>query len=143
MELTTFSMVLRFTLQLEDQVAGFYRLVSTSGKFPQATQLFAKLAADSDKRKRELERTARESVDHSLLEPISGLFEEAYIENISFSDTTNFSEVLAASMRIEQRMHKFYSEAGEKIKFLSNVSRLYIRYAQDSTKSLASLQGYV
>jgi hypothetical protein len=33
---------------------------------------------NSDKRKKELERTAREIVDHSLLEPVSRIFEETY-----------------------------------------------------------------
>ena len=71
MELTTFTMVLRFTLQLEDQTAQFYRGLATNNTFAQAKALFTKFAENSDKRKKELERTARESVDHSLLEPVS------------------------------------------------------------------------
>ena len=140
MELTTFSMVLRFTLQLEDQTAQFYRKLAAESKSTQATELFARFAENSDKRKKELERTARESVDHSLLEPVSGIFEETYSGYPPDSSGTAFPDIVTSAKKLEEGMQKFYTEAGDKIKFVSNVGRLYRRYAQDRTKALAALQ---
>jgi len=138
-ELTTFSMVLRFTLQLEDRTAQFYRNLATDSKLTQAKELFAKFVENSDKRKKELERTARESVDHSLLEPVSGIFEETY-GYIPDSSGTAVADAVTSAKKLEEGMQKFYIEAGDKIKFVSNVSRLYRRYAQDRAKALVALQ---
>jgi len=138
-ELTTFSMVLRFTLQLEDRTAQFYRNLATDSKLTQAKELFAKFVENSDKRKKELERTARESVDHSLLEPVSGIFEETY-GYIPDSSGTAVADAVTSAKKLEEEMQKFYTEAGDKIKFVSNVSRLYRRYAQDRAKALVALQ---
>jgi len=141
LELKTFSAVLRFTLQLEDQTAQFYRDASASDKCAQARQIFLELAESSRKRKQTLEKAARESVDHSLLEPISGLLEEDHAGTTAFSGTMSFVDALVAARQLEQRMQKFYSEAGEKIRFIPAVSRLYRRYAQDRAKALTLLQG--
>jgi NADH:ubiquinone oxidoreductase subunit E len=138
-ELTTFSMVLRFTLQLEDRTAQFYRNLAAESKLTQAKELFARFVENSDKRKKELERTARESVDHSLLEPVSGIFEETY-GYIPDSSGTAVADAVTSAKKLEEEMQKFYIEAGDKIKFVSNVSRLYRRYAQDRAKALVALQ---
>ena len=139
MELTTFSMVLRFTLQLEDRTAQFYRNLAADSKLTQAKELFARFVENSGKRKKELERTARESVDHSLLEPVSGIFEETY-GYIPDSSGTAVADAVTSAKKLEEGMQKFYTEAGDKIKFVSNVSRLYRRYAQDRAKALVALQ---
>lgn len=140
MELTTFSMVLRFTLQLEDRTAQFYRNLAADSKLTQAKELFARFVENSDKRKKELERTARESVDHSLLEPVSGIFEETYSGYTPVSSGTAVADAVTSAKKLEEGMQKFYIEAGDKIKFVSNVSRLYRRYAQDRAKALVALQ---
>lgn len=142
MELTTFSMVLRYTLQLEAQTAQFYRNLAASNQLAQAKELFTKFADNSDRRRKDLERTARESVDHSLLEPVSGIFEETYSLNTTLPNGAAKTDAISAAKTLEVRMQKFYVEAGDKIKFISNVSRLYKRYAQDRAKALASLQDF-
>ncbi len=139
LELKTFSAVLKFTLQLEGQTGRFYEDASSSEKCLQAKQLLIGFAENSRKRRQALEKAARESVDHSLLEPISGLLEESYLVNVNFSESMDFAEVLATARQVEEQMQKFYSEAGEKISFIPAVSRIYKRYAQDRAKALASL----
>jgi rubrerythrin len=142
MELTTFSMVLRYTLQLEDQTGQFYRALAANSNLMQAKDLFTKFADNSDRRKKDLERTARESVDHSLLEPVSGLFEETCTINTAIPNDASITDAISTARALEDKMQKFYTEAGDKINFISNVSRLYKRYAQDRTKALASLQDF-
>jgi hypothetical protein len=142
MELTTFSMVLRYTLQLEDQTTQFYRALAANNNFKQAKELFTKFADSSERRRKDLERTARESVDHSLLEPVSGIFEETYTINTIIPNEANTTDAISIAKALEDKMQKFYTEAGDKVKFISNVSRLYKRYAQDRTKALASLQDF-
>lgn len=139
LELSTFSMVVRFTLQLEDQTRKFYEDASKSVKFPQTKELFTKFCDNSRRRWQELERTARENVDHSLLEPISGLSQEAYVGTSEFSDSMSFSDALNTARGLEERMQRFYVEAGEKINFIPSVSRLYKRYAQDRAKAMNAL----
>jgi rubrerythrin len=135
-------MVLRYTLQLEDQAGQFYRALASNNKLTQAKELFTKLANDSDRRKKDLERTARESVDHSLLEPVSGLYEETYKLNTTIPDGANTVDAISAAKAVQQKMQEFYTNAGDKIKFISNVSRLYKRYSQDSEKTLALLRDF-
>jgi len=142
LQLTTFRMVLRYTLQLEDQTGQFYRALAANNNFAQAKELFTKFADNSDRRRKDLERTARESVDHSLLEPVSGIFEETYTLNTTIPNGSNTSDVISIAKTLEERMAKFYTDAGDKIKFISNVSRLYRRYAQDRAKALTSLQDF-
>jgi rubrerythrin len=133
-------MIVRFTLQLEDRTSQFYRKLAAESEHAPAKELFARFAENSDKRKKELERTARESVDHSLLEPVSGLFEETYSYYTPDSSGMALAEAVTSARKLEEGMQKFYTEAGDKIKFVSNVSRLYRRYAQDRTKALTALQ---
>ncbi len=140
MELTTFSMVVRLTLQLEEKTAQFYRGLAARNNLAQAQELFTKFADNSDRRRKDLERTARESVDHSLLEPVSGIFEETYAADSSIPETATLKEALMGAVALEERMCRFYVEAGDKIKFISAVSRLYKRCAQDRAKALTSLK---
>ena len=141
MELKTFSAVLKFTLQLEDHTAQFYQSAASSDRYAQAKQIFLTFSENSKKRKQTLGKTARESVDHSLLEPISGLFEEHYAGSPVLSETMSYADVLVAAKRLEENARKFYSDAGEKIGFIATVSRLYKRYMQERSKALATLQG--
>jgi hypothetical protein len=140
-ELKTFSAVLKFTLQLEDHTAQFYQEAASSDKYPKAKQTFLTFSENSKKRKRTLEKTARESVDHSLLEPISGLLEEHYAESPRLSESMSYADVLVAAKQLEQIMQKFYGDAGEKVGFIATMSRLYKRYALERSKALATLQG--
>jgi len=141
LELGTFGAVLKFTLQLEDRTAQFYQKAASSDAYPQAKQTFLTFSESSKKRKQILEKTARESVDHSLLEPISGLFEEQYAGSPVLSETMSYADVLVAAKRLEEIARKFYGDAGEKIGFIATVSRLYKRYMQERSKALATLQG--
>jgi hypothetical protein len=140
-ELKTFSAVLKFTLQLEDHTTQFYQEAASSDKYPKAKQTFLTFSENSKKRKQTLEKTARESVDHSLLEPISGLLEEHYAGSPMLSESMSYADVLVAAKQLEQIMQKFYGDAGEKVSFIATVSRLYKRYALERSKALATLQG--
>jgi hypothetical protein len=140
LELKTFSGVLKFTLQLEDQTAQFYQDAASSDKFSHGKQIFLTLAENSKKRKQVLEKTARESVDHSLLEPISGLFQDHYAGSSVLSEAMSYANVLTSAKNLEERVRKFYIDAGERIGFIPTVSRLYKRYAQERSKALMALQ---
>jgi rubrerythrin len=114
MELTTFTSVLRFTLQLEDQRTQFYRDLAGRDNLANAKELFIRFAEDSARRRRDLERTARESIDHSLLEPVSGIFEETYSWETSLAEKADLKDAVSASIALEERMSRFYSEAGRR-----------------------------
>jgi hypothetical protein len=133
-------MVVKFTLQLEDRTSRFYEDVARSGKLILARELFVKLAESSKKRRRELEKAARESVDHSLLEPISGFTDEAYPVGIVFSLEMGDHDILGAARQLEEGAQKFYIDATNKIKFIAGVSRLFERYAQSRAKALDDLR---
>jgi len=141
LELKTFSAVLKFTLQLEDHTAQFYQNAASREKYSQAKEIFLGLSENSKKRKQTLEKTARESVDHSLLEPISGLFEEQYAGGPVLSESMSYTDVLAAAKQLEEIAQRFYTDGGEKISFIPTVSRLYKRYSQERLKALTTLQG--
>jgi len=119
----------------------FYQHAASDEKYAQAKQAFLTFAESSRKRKRTIEKTARESVDHSLLEPISELSEEQYAGSPTLSGAMSYADLLAAAKQLEERMQKFYTDAGERISFIPAVSSLYKRYAQEKSKALVSLQG--
>jgi rubrerythrin len=141
LELKTFSAVLKFTLQLEDHATQFYHSAASGDKYPRAKQMFLTFSENSKKRKQTLEKTARESVDHSLLEPISSLFEEHYAGSPALSESMSYTDALAAARQLEEIAQRFYTDAGEKIGFIPTVSRLYKRYSQERAKALTTLQG--
>jgi len=141
LELKTFSSVLKFTLHLEASIATFYHDASSNERSAQAKETFLTFSESSKKRKQILEKTARESVDHSLLEPISGLFEEQHAGSPVLSESMSYGDVLVAAKQLEEIMQKLYADAGERISFIPTVSRLYKRYALERSKALAALQG--
>jgi malonate-semialdehyde dehydrogenase (acetylating)/methylmalonate-semialdehyde dehydrogenase len=97
-------------------------------------------------------RRAIECVEHAAgiptlmmgynLETIaSGMDEECILQPLGVfcclpPSNMTYADVLAAAKMLEERMEKFYSEAGQKISFIPVVSRVYKRNARDKARAL-------
>jgi hypothetical protein len=94
--LNTFGAILTFAIEMEGQMAGYYRGIGSSR------------AADADKRRSNLERVRRENVTEIKLEPIEGLDEADYALNLA--DTS-----AAGQQAIEATAARFYADTAPKL----------------------------
>jgi hypothetical protein len=94
--LNTFGAILTFAIELEGQIAEYYRAMGSPR------------AADADKRRSNLERVRRENVTEIKLEPIEGLDEGDY--------TLNLADVSAAGQQaVEATAARFYADTAPKL----------------------------
>lgn len=122
----------------------YYSVLSRGGvqrQVPKGQADFSHILREQQETETDAGEDGQESVDHSLLEPISGLLEEHYAGSPMLSESMSYADVLVAAKQLEQIMQKFYGDAGEKVSFIATVSRLYKRYALERSKALATLQG--
>ncbi|MFN8377897.1 MAG: hypothetical protein U0452_04425 [Anaerolineae bacterium] len=94
--LNTFGAILTFAIELEGQIADYYREIGSPR------------AADVDKRRSNLERVRRENVTEIKLEPIEGLDEADYALNLA--DTS-----AAGQQAIEATAARFYADTAPKL----------------------------
>lgn len=97
MSLNTFGAILTYAIELETQLADYYKAAGVAAR-----------AADADKRRVKLERVRRESVLEITLEAIDGL--EAADYALNTADTS-----AAGQQAAEQTASRFYAEVGPKI----------------------------
>jgi len=133
MELGTFGAIMRFAIELEQQAAAFYE----SGARGDTESVFRRLARQSRKRARRLERARRESISEMILESIVGLEAENYI--VDADPELDRDARLAQGIALEQVQARYYNEAGEKIPILG-VARLFRRMAEENEKRRKSLE---
>ncbi len=96
-QLNSFGSILTFAIDLETRIRDYYSAAADSAR-----------AADSDKRRINLERVRRENVTEIKLEPIEGLGEAAYTLNLA--DTS-----AAAQKAVEAAAAQFYADVAPKI----------------------------
>ena len=94
--LNTFGAILTFAIELEGQIAGYYRAIGSPR------------AADADTRPINLERVPRENVTEIKLEPIEGLDEADYALNLA--DTS-----VAGQRAVEAAAARFYADTAPKL----------------------------
>lgn len=96
-QLNTFGAILSFAIELEGQIAAYYRSMGDAAR-----------AAEAEKRRSNLERVRREHVTEIKLEPIEGLNETNYALNVS--DTSP-----AGQKALEATAARFYEDVAPKI----------------------------
>ncbi|MGY5856372.1 MAG: hypothetical protein RTS72_07205 [Candidatus Thorarchaeota archaeon] len=122
MDLGTFGAIMKFALEVENEVASFYESAKEKITDQELLDLFDSLANRGRKRIKTIERVRRENVTEMILEQISGLDSDTYKPETSPPDTPDDDALRGTAIEIEKKLQAFYSQAGAKIDFLSEVA---------------------
>ncbi len=122
MDLGTFGAIMKFALDVEGEVAKFYESAKEMVKDQELVDLFDSLANRGQKRVKTIERVRRENVTEMILEQISGLDSDTYKPETSPPDTLDDDALRGTAIEIEKKLQAFYTQAGVKIDFLSEVA---------------------
>jgi rubrerythrin len=123
MPLINFGSILNFAEELESQDQAFYEALIGNPAFAVHKELFAAFAGDARKNVKTVQRIRRENVTEMILEPIKDFTRAPFCEACDGAADMNLAEAIATASRLEQRAERYYMEAAEKIKALSEVSR--------------------
>jgi rubrerythrin len=122
MELGTFGAIMKFALEIENDVTSFYESAIGKAKDQELVDLFDSLTKRGQKRTKTIERVRRENVTEMILEQISGLDSDTYKPITSLSENPDDKAIRATAVEIEKNLQAFYSQASAKLDFLSEVA---------------------
>ena len=123
MPLINFGSILNFAEQLETQDGDFYTAAAANRFCAGFRELFDQFAKDAAKNVKNIQRTRRENVTEMILEQIRDFTRDAFIESSQGADTMDAAQVLETALRLEERAQRYYREAAQKLKALSEVAR--------------------
>jgi hypothetical protein len=122
MDLGTFGAIMKFALDVENEVAKFYEIAKGIIKDQEIAGLFEKLAIRGQKRVKTVERIRRENVTEMILEPITGLDSDTYKPMTAIPENPDDESLKTIARDIEKNLHAFYDQASGKLDFLSEVA---------------------
>ncbi len=123
MPLQNFGSILNFAEELESQDHQFYEAAAGNPACAAHQALLAQLAAEAAKNAKTVQRIRRENVTEMILEPVRDFARAAFCEACEGAAAGGAAEVLATAKRLEARAERYYAEAADKIKALTEVSR--------------------
>ena len=122
MELGTFGAIMKFALEVENDVTSFYESAKGLAKNKELAGLFDDLASRGQKRAKTIERVRRENITEMILEPITGLDSDTYTPVITIPEGADDKALQKIAVEIEKNLNAFYNQAAVKIDFLSEVA---------------------
>jgi len=140
MPLINFGSILNFAEQIETQDRDFYTAAAANDACVHLRDLFEQFAADAAKNIKNVQRTRRENVTEMILEQIRGFTRDGFIESSQGAATMDASQALETARRLEERAQRYYAEAAEKLKALSEVARALKLVGKKHRAHLAKLQ---
>lgn len=136
-ELNTFGAIIRFALELETTISGFYKQIEDA----QTSELFRTLGNLHKRRIATLEEILREKLNEVILEPISGLNVHKYsIEMIELSVMDN-SRINELAISVEKKSENFYLDSAKLAKsFSAEVTRIFERFGRENKVNVGKLE---
>ena len=139
-ELNTFGAIIRFAIELETTITGFYKQIEDV----QTTELFRTLGNLHKRRIAILEEILREKLNELILEPISGLNIDKYsIEMVELSvmDNSQISQIKEFAISIEKKSENFYLDSAKLAKsFSAEVTRIFERFGRENKLNVEKLK---
>lgn len=134
MSLKNFGGVLDFAIELESSDASFLQEAISNVKSIDNIDLLQRFIQENKKNIKLLTRARQENVTEMILESISGLDAEQY--QISKVDPKNLEEtgLIDRIKKLEERAERFYQEAAEKIKPVSDAAGTFEKLAKKRRK---------
>jgi rubrerythrin len=135
MELGTFGAVLKYAMELEQEVHKFYETASEVAKDKDLTNQFRQLSKRGKKRLTTLDRVRRENVTEMILEPIVGLDSDDF----KIESDIEEAKLVETALSVEKTLHRFYSNAATKLEFLIEASYAFEELAEDNELAVEAL----
>jgi hypothetical protein len=129
-EITTFSSLIRFALELERAAINLYE--GSTPKYPSIAAL-PLLSDVHQKRSQLLEQTRRQKLNEMILEPIHELNRDDYVVEIEQAESAPINELLKMAVNLEEKSAKFYSDSAKVAKsLLAESSRIFQKLAKEN-----------
>ncbi len=133
-ELTTFGMVIKFSLELEQRCIELYE------RFMLLDDSHDSSLKDHQRRVRILEDVRREKLNEIMLEPIAGLTTADYNLSIDLADDADAEKLRQELIRLEEQSGVFYRDISQKVKsFSREITRIVERMAKENHKLLGRI----
>ncbi|MGD9395430.1 MAG: hypothetical protein PVJ05_03285 [Candidatus Thorarchaeota archaeon] len=139
MELGTFGAIMKFALETEKEVTGFYESAKVLAKSEDLTSQFSNLAIRGQKRAKTIERIRRENVTEMILEPITGLDSDTFTPVTTIPESPDDKALQGIAVEIENNLNAFYSQTAVKVEFLSEVAYAFELLAEANEEASQSL----
>ncbi len=123
MPLINFGSILNFAEQIETEDRNFYTAAAANDACADYHDLFGQFAKDAAKNIQNIQRTRRENVTEMILEQIRGFTRDSFIVSSEGADRMDAAQALETARSLEERALRYYTEAAEKLKALSEVAR--------------------
>ena len=138
LDLGTFGAIIKFALEIENEVRELYHGLSEQSKDAELKQLFKDLETRGQKRIQTLERVRRENVTEMILEPIEGLDSDSFRIHTAIlaKDETTLKNHVAT---IESALQSFYTTAARKIDFLPEAEYAFELLAEKNEETIKRL----
>jgi rubrerythrin len=129
-EITTFSSLIRFALELESAAISLYE--GSTKTFPDIAAL-PLLAEVHQKRYQLLENTRRQKLNEMILEPIHELNRDDYRIEIRDGAGAPLNELFKMAITLEEQSARFYSDSAKVAKsLLAEASRIFQKLAKEN-----------
>ena len=137
MDLGTFGAIMKFALEIENNVIDFYEKASGKVTDPNLKELLGNLVSRGQKRVQTLERVRRENVTEMILEPIEGLDSDSFEIKTDLPQDTDSTK--KAGIEIEKILLEFYNAAAAKIDFLPEAAYAFELLAEKNEATIKQL----
>jgi rubrerythrin len=136
MELGTFGAILKFALDIENQVSTFYKSAAALPVNRNLGTIFLELSSRGEKRLKTLERIRRENVTEMILESIVGLNSDDYMITTKIPESADDNVLKQLAISIETTLQDFYNTAATKIDFLSEAAYAFELLAEKNAETM-------
>jgi rubrerythrin len=123
MPLENFGSILNFAEELERLDTQYYQAAAGNPACAAFRPLIEELRADAERNAAAIRRIRRENVTEMILEPVRDFARAPFCEECEGAAVRGAAEVLETATRLEARADRYYTEAAEKLKALTEVSR--------------------
>jgi len=138
MRLENFGSILGFAIEIEAADYSFYKTLADGEARAAIKGVYLELAGNAKKNEKKMLRARQENIAEMILEPINDFDSHTFLFD---RDTAglNEKEALKKAVGVEKTAESYYSQASEKIKNLSEISRILKKAGQKREKNIAKL----
>lgn len=130
MSLKNFGGVLDFAIEMEKEDALYLQEAIKNKECNDCSDFLKRFEKESQKNAKILTRARQENVTEMILEAIPGLEPEQYRVDKADPKEMSKDELLAVLKKLENNAERFYLEAAEKIRPISDVASTFKRLAK-------------
>lgn len=138
MKLENFGSILSYAIEIEAADYLFYKTLADSDSYGNIRGVFLELANNAKKNEKKMLRARQENITEMILEQINDFNSDSFSVDRDIIEL-NEKEALKKAIEIETFAESYYSHASEKIKNLSEISRILKKTAQKRVLNIAKL----